>query len=157
MVRTPWGAWCFGSFLRVSWWLLNDFDFAASSSGVAGVAFGACTCRSACRHASGLRVSWWFQKDFALLGEWHGGLKYLLMSPFLESCVSWSFRTHFWLFFVLNWFRTDLSDADVMRRQDLGAGMAFSWSFRSKVALLARPREGLKKSICDRDASIAAT
>ena len=35
--------------------------------------------------------------------------------------------------------------------------MAFSWWFRSNVALLARPREGLKKSIRDGDSSIAAT
>ena len=34
-------------------------------------------------------------------------------------------------FCVLKWFRTDLGDADVMRMQDLGAGIAFSWWFRT--------------------------
>ena len=49
-------------------------------------------------------------------------------------------------FCVLQWFRTDLSDADVMRMQDLGARIPFSSWLRSNVALLARPREGLRKS-----------
>ena len=71
---------------RVSCWFLSDF--AASSSGVSAVAFGACACRCTCRCAAGLRVSWCFRSDFALLGGWHGGLKNLVMSTFLESCVS---------------------------------------------------------------------
>ena len=60
-------------------------------------------------------------------------------------------------FCVLQWFHTDLGDADVTRMQDLGAGIASSWWFRSYVALLARPRKGLRKSIRDGDSSIVAT
>ena len=77
----------------VSWWFLSDF--AASSSGVAGVAFEARACRCVCRRAVGLRVSRWFRSDFALLRGWRGGLKIFFTRLFFESCVSWWFRSHF--------------------------------------------------------------
>ena len=112
---------------------------------MAGVAVGARTCMPTCVGiAHFVVVSEHFWED-GMGGSFFGIVRFVVVYSFLAR------------FCVLQCFRTGLSDADVMRMQDIGAGIAFSWWFRSNVALLARPREGLKKSIRDGDSSIAAT
>ena len=102
-MRTPRSAGCFRAFLRVSWWFL--IDFAASSSGVAGVAFGTF-------------VRFWEDGMGAQKSPhepFFGIVRFVVVSdPFSAR------------FCVLRWFRTDLSDADVIRMQDVGAGIAVS-------------------------------
>ena len=59
-------------------------------------------------------------------------------------------------FWVLQWFRTDVGDV-VIRIQDLGAGMARFAMISEKFQASAGGCWGLKKSIHDREASIAAS
>ena len=157
-MRTPRGAWCFRAFLRVSWWFLSDF--AALPSGVAGVAFGARMCRSACRPPTCVRIARFavVSEQFCAFGRMAWGAQKSPHEPFFGIVrfvvVSNPFSARFC---GLQRLRTDLSDTDVMRMHDLGAGIAFSLWFQSNVALLARPREDLKNSIRDGDSSIAAT
>ena len=59
-------------------------------------------------------------------------------------------------FCVLWWFRTDFSDADVIRIQDLGAGIARFVMVCQKFGASCRTASGPEKSIHDREVSIAA-